>query len=235
MKKIAGILLIGILLLNIGKAEAYDIKGNGKIKTEIRTLEPFNRVEINGAFKVFLSQGNESELRIVADDNLLEIIGSKVINGKLIIRTKENIKKYNKMELYITLKNLIDLTANGAIFLKTQKQLKLDDFNLVVNGASSADLDIWANRMKIRNAGASSIRLKGKTKDMDIDISGAGSANTLDLEANNVSIKISGVGTGKVYAKDKLMVSISGIGSVKYKGNPSVQSDVSLLGTLQKY
>lgn len=235
MKRIGWILLTSIILLNVGIAKAYKVEGNGTIKSEVRILEPFNRIEINGAFNVYLSQNNKTGLRVVADENLLEIIGSKVVNGRLIVKIKENIKSYTKMELYISFKELINLEANGAIRLKAKKQLKFDNFRLEINGASAADLNISANKIIINNAGASSTTLRGSSKYLDIDISGAGSANTIDLKANYVTIELSGVGKGNVYATDKLNVSISGIGSVKYKGDPSITSNISLLGSLKRY
>ena len=185
-------------------------------------------------YTIYLSQNDECSLRVVADENIQMIIKSEVKNGVLYIKNETSIRSAKKMELYIGFKYLRFIKANGAISLKNKNVLKLDEFKIEINGASSAKLEITANKISIDNSGASSIHLKGKANELNIDISGAGSVNAIDLKVNEARIDISGVGTGKVYVEDKLRVSISGIGSVKYKGDPTVTSDISFLGVLKK-
>ncbi len=213
---------------------ADGVKGNGDVQTQDREVSNFSGIKVSGAYTIYLSQDDECSLRVVADENIQKIIKTVVKNDILYIKNETSIRNAKKMELYIGFKYLRFIKANGAISLKNENKLKFDELKIEINGASSAKLELSANKISIDNSGASSIHLKGKAKELNVDISGAGSVNAIDLKVNEARVDISGVGTGKVYVEDKLRVSISGIGSVKYKGDPTVTSDISFLGVLKK-
>lgn len=229
------ILIIFIGLLIISPVKADGIKGNGNVQTEEREVGNFETIKVNGAFTIYLSQDDDYSLKIVADENLMDVIKSKVKGDVLYISTEKNIYKSTELKLYIGFKHLSALKANGAISLKSDQVLRFDELDIEINGASSANLELSANRLSIDNSGASTLKLAGKCDELSIDISGAGSVSAYDLVAKKGSIDISGVGSGKVCVKDDLRVSISGIGSVKYKGEPKITSDISFLGSLKKY
>ncbi len=213
---------------------ADSVKGNGDVQTQDREVSNFSGIKVSGAYTIYLSQDDECSLRVVADENIQKIIKTEVKNDILYIKNETSIRNAKKMELYIGFKYLRFIKANGAISLKNENNLKFDELKIEINGASSAKLELSANRLSIDNSGASSIHLKGKANELNIDISGAGSVNAIDFKVSEARVDISGVGTGKVFVEDKLRVSISGIGSVKYKGDPTVTSDISFLGVLKK-
>lgn len=229
------LLLVFISFLFVLPAQADGIKGNGNVQSEEREVSNFETIKVNGAFTIYLSQDDDYSLKVVADENLLEIIKTKVKGDVLYISTEKSIYKSKEMKLYIGFKHLSGLKANGAISLKSDQMLRFDELDIEINGASTAELQLTANRLSIDNSGASTIKLAGKCEEVSIDISGAGSVSAYDLVAKKGSIDISGVGSGKVCVKDDLRVNISGIGSVKYKGEPKITSDISFLGSLKKY
>ncbi|RXQ95120.1 DUF2807 domain-containing protein [Ancylomarina salipaludis] len=213
---------------------ADGVRGNGKVTTENREVSNFTGIKVSGAFTIYLTQDENCSLKVVVDENIQDLIKTEVRNDVLYIKNEKSIHDTKKMELYIGFKNLHFIKASGAISLKNENSLKFDELEIEINGASSAKLELTANKLSIDNSGASSISLKGTVKELNIDISGAGSVNAVDLKASEAQVDISGVGTGKVYVEDKLKVSISGIGSVKYKGDPAITSDISFLGVLKK-
>ncbi|MFA9371691.1 MAG: head GIN domain-containing protein [Labilibaculum antarcticum] len=234
-KIVSPVLILFIGFLAILPAQADGIKGNGNVQTEEREVGNFESIKVNGAFTIYLSQDDDCSLKVVADENLLDVIKTKVKGDVLYISTEKSIYKSKEMKLYIGFKHLSGLKANGAISLKSDQMLRFDELDIEINGASSAELELTANRLRIDNSGASTIKLAGKCDEVSIDISGAGSVSAYDLIVKRGSIDISGVGSGKVCVEEDLRVSISGIGSVKYKGEPKVTSDISFLGSLKKY
>jgi len=214
---------------------ADGIKGNGNVTTEEREVSYFTGIKVNGAYTIYLSQDDKCALKVVADENIQKVIKTEVRNNVLYVTNDKSIHNSKKMELYICFKHLRFIKANGAISLKNEDVLKFDDFKIEMNGASTAKLELTANKLTVDNSGASSVTLEGKTKMLDIEISGAGSVNAVELKAQEGRVDISGVGSGKVFVEEKLSVSISGIGSVKYKGDPTVTSDISFLGVLKKF
>lgn len=234
-KIVSPILILFISFLSILPVQADGIKGNGNVKTEEREISTFETIKVNGAFTIYLSQDDDYSLKVVADENLMEVIKTTVKGDVLYITTEKNIYKSTEMKLYIGFKHLSGLKANGAISLKSDQTLRFDELDIEINGASSADLKLSANQLRIDNSGASTVKLAGVCDEFSIDISGAGSVSAYDLIVKRGSIDISGVGSGKVCVEEDLRVNISGIGSVKYKGDPRITSDISFLGSLKKY
>lgn len=231
---ITGFASLVLIFIFTTPALADGVRGNGNVTTEEREITEFSGIKVNGAYTIYLSQDDKCTLKVVADENLQKIIKTEVRNHTLYITNDESIYNSKKLELHICFKHLRFIKSNGAISLKNQDVLRFDEFKIELNGASSAKLELSANKLIIDNSGASSVTLKGEANELDIEISGAGSVNAVELKAQTGCIDISGVGTGKVFVEEKLKVNISGIGSVKYKGNPTVTSDISFLGVLKK-
>ena len=75
---------------------------------------------------------------------------------------------------------------------------------------------------------------QGEAKSLDAHVSGAGHIDASELKVKEASFKIEGVGTGSVYATDELWATISGVGKLKYYGNPKVHKNIEGIGTVSK-
>ena len=75
----------------------------------------------------------------------------------------------------------------------------------------------------------------GPTVWRQLKVNGSGAANidTLALEAQDVTVDLSGAGAARVHAVQNLQVDVSGAGSVSYKGEPQVRKQVSGVGSVQ--
>ena len=75
--------------------------------------------------------------------------------------------------------------------------------------------------LALKNSGASSIKMDSLDTDkIDIVNSGVGSIKAEKLKALNVKANVSGVGSITCYASEKIEGRVSGVGSLKYAGNP---------------
>jgi len=211
------------------------IDGSGDVIEKNHDVSDFNELEISGAFKVFVSVGNNESLKIIADDNLHEYIEVKVINDRLIIKTTINIRRAKKRQIYIELKSLDEVDISGAIDLITKSTVKSKQFNITASGAVDLDLDLIAEKIIADISGATDIYLKGKTDKIIIDASGGVEIEAYELESRQFDLTISGAGYAAVYAKDEFDVTISGAARVRYKGNPTITKNISGAASLKKY
>lgn len=119
-KSIFTLLALGVLFVS---AYSQDVKGNGIVKTQDRNILPFSEIKASGILNVFLSQGSTESITIEADENLLDYIVTSNNGNVLVIKTKDdvNIKKFAKMNVYVTLKDISKLTAEtiGGVECKT--------------------------------------------------------------------------------------------------------------------
>lgn len=242
MKKItrSSIIFLSIFtlaLINVssGCIMAGGIKGNGKVISDERNVSNFEKIQVGGAFNVFLTQGDKEYLRIEAEENLMSYIKSEVIGGKLKIYSDKNLNPTKEMKIYLTFKNLEDIDISGACELKGENRFTLDELEMEVSGAAEIFLELELNELDANFSGASEVELKGKAGEVEIDISGAGELEAGDFETESMEISISGAADAKIFVTKSLNVFVSGAASVKYKGNPSVSTNVSGAGSVSHF
>jgi len=243
MKKqnIAGVsgitILLGlILVMQTGCSYAFKgIKGNGNVVKQERKVTGFSGLEVGGAFRVFLTQGDEEKLIIEADENLLPVIETKVKGGTLIISTNENIKDFKTLNIYLTFKDMKDMEISGACHLTGENKFRFDDLELDCSGASEVDMKFSANLINMDISGASNVNMYGSVDKAEMDVSGASKLNAFDLEVIACDVEVSGAANVKILVSKDLSVEVSGAAKMRYKGNPKLLShEVSGAGSLKK-
>lgn len=215
------------------------IKGNGKTTTQTRNVGAYDAISVAGSFQVELVAGREGEIKVEAEENLMEYIETRLKEETLKIRTKEGIrlKPGNGHPIRITVPfetiSRISLAGSGNV---TSKQTVKAD-KLVTNLAGSGDitLAVSADTVKGSLAGSGNLKLTGAAANFDCDIAGSGNVEAADLKAEDVSASIAGSGKAEVYCTDTLKARITGSGDVVYKGSPQKEdSKVTGSGKVRK-
>jgi len=227
------------LLITVATSCTYafkGIKGNGNVIKQERSVSSFAGIEVGGAFKVYLTQGEKETLVVEADENLLDVIETEVRGNTLRIKTTEDIRDSKALNIYITFKNLDDLDISGACNLTGENKFKLGDLDLECSGASDVMLKLSAEHLNLDCSGACEMDIYGSAESIDLDISGASHLDASDLEVKICNADVSGASSGKVFVTGELSAEVSGAGSLKYKGDAVIKNhDVSGAGSLRKY
>jgi len=173
------------------------VKGNGKTVTIKRSVGDYDAVTVAGWFDVKLVNGNEGELTLKGEENLLEYIKTEVKDGKLVIKTKKgvNLKPSNwNSGIYITVPvesiEMVALSGSGDVIGETK--IKADNFKTKVSGSGDISLAVDANSVEARLSGSGDINLSGKANDLDVRVSGSGDIKAYDLIAEFVTAQITG-------------------------------------------
>lgn len=192
---------------------ANTIHGNEIIETENRTLAPFEKIDVSGCFTINTSCQKEQKLSVTADQNLLPLIVTSVVNETLYIKVKNgsSISTTTDLKIDISVPAIKKINASGAIMITCQ-DIKDDSFGISMSGAVHAELF-------------------GTVETLNGEISGACTLKAANLTSNNVKICASGVSDIKIHAGKNLDIDISGSSNLCYHGNPAIVnqkiSDVS--------
>jgi hypothetical protein len=236
--RFAWVLTIPLFLASCQGFFGKRVHGNGNIRTEDRQVSDFKNVEVGGAAKVLVSQGDHPSVKIETDENLLPYIEVHQSGDKIYIQEKKgfNLKPTNGLHIYVTAPVYRSIDASGACDIIGQNKItNPESLEMHVSGAGDIRMDIDAPQLSAEVTGSGSIYLKGQTKDVTLDLTGAGHAHCYDLLSENTKVEISGAGSAEVYASVKLDAQVSGAGDVKYKGNASdVNQHVSGAGSVKK-
>ena len=211
------------------------IKGDGNVVKETRQVSNFDKLDVGGAFDIFLTQGDEEKLVVEADQNLMEFIITEVVNGKLKIYTKKEIRNAEELNIYLTSKDLRYMDISGACEVKGENMFRMEELGIDASGASEIDLSLKMDLFKGDFSGATELDLQGYAREVRIDISGAAELNAYDLETEIFRLDVSGASDAKVFATEELHIDASGASSVKYKGTPKVYQDVSGASSVKSY
>lgn len=186
------------------------IRGSGIAKSESRDISDFDRIELDGIGTVNVEFGEKPSLKVTCDDNLLEYVETKVVDGVLKIGVRENINPVTKLTFDVVATKLVGADVEGAAKMNI-RAAKLADFELDISGAGEFVAD-------------------GTAEHVEIDVSGAAKIDANELKAKSVKISISGAGKADLYASETLDASISGAGLVNCLGKPKVTKSISGAG-----
>lgn len=212
------------------------IKGDGNVVKQDRKLSSFSGLDVGGAFKVFLTQGDKESIVVEADENLLDIISTEVRGNTLVIKTTEDIRDSEALNIYLTFKDMNEMEISGACHLSGENKMKFENLDLDCSGASDVELKLGASSINLDCSGASQVELFGSAESVELDLSGAAHFDGYDLEADIYNTDISGASHAKIFVTRELSAEVSGAASLKYKGEPVIKEhDVSGAASMKKY
>ena len=239
MKKIFTIILALIITSTSLNAQFFNkkIKGNGNIITTDRSVSDFDKIGVAGSFDVILKKGNEGEISIQADENLMEYIITEVKDGSLKIKPKKGhqLKSTKTIQITVGFNNLEEVSLAGSGDVTSTDAINAADLKLSLAGSGDINLKVSTKNLNSNIAGSGNINLNGSTDEFSCNIAGSGNLNGYDLTATIANAKIAGSGNVKVNAVNEIHAKIAGSGNVYYTGNPDVEKSNSAgSGSLKK-
>jgi hypothetical protein len=211
--------------------------GTGEIKAqkETRDVSEFTKVSFGISGNLYLKQGNNQSVVLEGDD--LDEIETDVSGGKLRIRRKDKDWGWNnrKIDVYITMKDLEGISLSGSGKVIGESKFEVEDIDLSVSGSGDLEMDVFARNIDSGISGSGSIELSGVSGSHKVSISGSGKLYAEDMEVEEYKIHISGSGACRINVTKEIDASISGSGSVSYKGDPDkVYNNSSGSGKIRK-
>ncbi|MBP0904068.1 head GIN domain-containing protein [Mariniflexile gromovii] len=200
--------IISIFVLSFLGCSSDTFVGSGDTISEIRQVANFSKVSSEGMFEVYITKGNEQSVEIIADDNIMHRVKTKVSNGKLKLHLLDGNYNNTHLKAYITVKNLSQVENFGA-----------GDIHLFNN----YEVEVF----KVINSGSASVFLEGSCEFLDIRNEGSGNIFAYEMEGSKVSTKTIGAGDIEVTCKSQLFVKIEGSGSLYYRGAPLISTNIS--------
>lgn len=194
-----------------------------------------------GMGRLDLVQGDHEELVIETQPEILSRIKTEVREGTLHIDYEENWKDWtgirtlsgDKIVFKLMMREISAISISGVGSLDTPR-IETGSLLLAITGPGLLTVGtLKTTSLEVNLSGVGAVDLAGHTDEMTITLSGAGSFKASRLEAGKASIRLSGVGTATVWAKDSLDASISGAGVIEYYGSPQIAQSNTGLGVLK--
>jgi len=201
------------------------------------SLPDFNRVTLKGLGNVYLSVGNEQSFKIESNQDLSKKIRTEVFNNELIISFYDVLPVWlvtmPKLDFHITMKEFIGCRMTGVGKIMSKGPLECGKAEIVNTGVGGIHLQLKADHVKGLLTGVGEITLMGETDKLDVELAGTGKVDAYNLVAKDATVSSRGIGECTVHVIDTLKVHSSGIGNIKYKGNPRLESTQGGLGGIK--
>lgn len=243
MKNIFFILAVMALGLQTTNAQWWagskKIKGNGNMKTETRKISNYDRIELEGSMNVELVAGTEGNLKVEAEENLIEYIVTEVSGDELKISTEKGYNLdpsgNNKITVIVPFKDLSRVSLTGSGDIRTRDRITAENFEVKITGSGDIKLPLQAKNARASITGSGDIELIGSARDFDCKVTGSGDISAFDFKCENVDATVTGSGDIQVYASEELRAKIPGAGDIEYKGNPKKEDFKTIgIGSISK-
>lgn len=209
------------LAFTTGIASAQNIKGNGKIKTEVRQVSGFNRVVVQGQVELFLSQETSENVKIESEENLVSLFKTSVSDSTLYVFVP-TIKKTLKLNVTVAFKDLKQVVLLNEVTLNSEKVANFDNIEFICGDASKLNFEFKARKCTLKVVDNGNASLRGYTEYLTVEASDETEVNAFDLQSDNCTIIGSGYAEISVNAKKKLGVTMSGSSNLYYMGEANI-------------
>lgn len=238
--RIAVAALVALLLSSCG----FDVnlldfatgkKGNGKEVTETRKItEEFTEISVSEGLAVYVTQADDFNIEVEADENIIDLIATDIKNGRLRVHARENIGQATK-NIYVSLPEVTALKGSSGAELRGENGIRSD--KLEVDGSSGAQLrlELIANSLEIDASSGANLNISGETDRAEVDVSSGGNINATELRTKSCTADASSGGNVKIQVSESLTADASSGGNIGYSGDPKVQGKKSVSGSVHHY
>lgn len=217
----------GKLYLKQGNTQKVELEGPADVLKEIET-------EVSGG-KLVIGKDNKwtnwswgDKDKIIAYVTMKDISGLSVSgSGDLIGEGKFttgdldlNVSGSGSLQVETISNGSVnaDVSGSGDLTLKGS----CTNFESDVSGSGKVELTITVNGLAdFGISGSGKIHAEGTAKEVKAGISGSGRVMAANLETDKCTVRISGSGDVEINVKSDLDATITGSGSVSYRGNPA--------------
>lgn len=220
---------------------AFDIsfgegkRGNGEVVEESRKVtEEFTEVYASEGLDVFVTQGANFSINVEADENIIELIGTDIRDGRLKVHAIENIGRATK-NVYVTLPEIASLSTSSGADLIGQNTIKASKIELDASSGSDIEVEVDANEVSADTSSGADIKVSGRTEVLYADASSGSDIKARGLVAKRCTADASSGADISVNVSESLVADASSGADISYTGEATVQKRKSVSGSVHKY
>jgi len=223
---------------------------NSYLNEEVRNVSEFTGIQASIGVNVVYKQEGSTSLKVIADADKLKNVITKVENGILKIYIDNKGARsliFKNLSVNVSSPSMKNIQTNSGAQFTVVNSVNEDDihikasegsnivgkFNISNTATISVDsgarmkANINSGKLVFKGTSGSNTTFEGNTDSGNFEISSASVCKSENFKVNIAHVESSSGGNISLNVKEKLKVSASSGGLVKYRGNPVVESDIS--------
>jgi hypothetical protein len=218
---------------------------NGNEAAVYETLSPFNALELNSVFDVYLIQDTIDAIRVTADESVINNIVFRVDNEILRINNSAELKwlqpATNKVKLFIHFRTLSKIWPNETCSITTLNPIQVREFSIIMGhhpklAVMNLELDCETFYYWNNHQCGGKLTLRGQVQYLTVLSFGLMSVEADGLRSEYALIENNSKGDCKVHVSSQLEYSIRSVGNIYLQGSPAsiIPGEISSSGRLIK-
>jgi len=202
------------------------VKGNGNVTEEVRQVGEFDQIHVSRGMNVYVTQGSPAKVIVIADNNLHEVIETKVEGGILKVYVNENIRWAKEKKVMVTVEKLTGLETSSGSNAWSQNQIMSENLEMKATSGANITMDVNTKYLKAECSSGANIKISGLAKEAELETSSGANLKGEELKAENCKMKASSGGNVSSTVNGRLEAHASSGGNVVYFGEPT-ETDVN--------
>ncbi|MFT5722901.1 MAG: phage shock protein PspC (stress-responsive transcriptional regulator) [Bacteroidia bacterium] len=212
-----------------------DCKSQDKRSSTKSYNQGFNRLEVSGALKVAIIEGEKQDVEIPERMDGKKWVDAEIHNNTLYLKQKNGLVSDNQeIMVYIPVLKSIKLTGASSARVDAS-ELEKAYVDIELKGASKIKfVDAKCDKISLEMSGASYASFSGETDLLLLEADGASNFDGSGLTAENVNLDMTGASQAIIIAISEVTGNMKGASNFKYQGNPTIKVDRSVGASIKQ-
>jgi hypothetical protein len=220
------------------------------VNGESRNVGEFSGIQVSTGVNVVYKQEGPTNIKVIADADKLQYVITKVENGVLkVYIDNKGIRslKFKNLSVNVSSPRMNSIKVSSGASFSTVNSVREENMDIDASSGSSIKgtfaisnlttvsatsgsnikADINTRTINVKASSGSDTTLEGQADSGIIDVSSGASCKTVNLVMKNAEVECTSGSSLSINVTNRLKARVSSGGSVKYKGDPEIDSNVS--------
>lgn len=223
--KTAKLTLLLLLLVSTTSCffDGFGIQGNRNVVSEDRKISSdFEGLKVSEGITVYLSQGNNVDLSVEADENIIDLLVTEIKGDVLHIYFDKNVSRAKARNVYLTMNKIDEIKTSSGAHVRSEHELKSKTLVLKSSSGSSMKIELEAQEVEGHTSSGADMRISGTAESFQGSASSGSQIHARDLTTDKSNVDVSSGAGIYIHVEDELTAHASSGGHINYDGNPKV-------------
>ncbi|HCR75935.1 MAG TPA: hypothetical protein DIW37_05925 [Chryseobacterium sp.] len=232
------------------KSSSVSNSNSSYLNGESRNVGEFSGIQVSTGVNLVFKQESPTNVKVIADADKLQYIVTKVDNGVLKVyvdnKGQKNLK-FKNISVNVSSPRMDNIKASSGATFTTINSVKENNLmidassgsvvkgkfnisnNALVEASSGTSVKVEVNSRSLvfKGSSGSDTSIQGEAETAAFDVSSGAVCKGEAFQANLVEAESTSGSNLSVNAVDKLKAKASSGGTIRYRGNPEITSDIS--------
>jgi hypothetical protein len=207
------------------------VKGSGNVTTVNRPVSgEFTNIEVSNGIDVEVTQSNAKSIEVKADDNIIDLITTDIVDGTLKIAMEKSVKNTKSKKVFVTLPDIESMRTSSGASLESKNTLIVRSLETKASSGSEIKITVEAEKITCETSSGSDIQVKGKALKLEAESSSGRDIVADELLTNDVVAKSSSGSSIDVHPILSLDAKASSGSDIKYHNTPKTVTKITSSG-----